>query len=67
MLWAAFCVGFLGFIREGEFTMTSGESDPPFTLQDVVADDHEDPTLVCIHLNHGKADTVRHGVDIYLG
>ena len=66
MLWAACCVGFFGFLRAGEFTMTPGEPAPPVTPQDVAVDDREHPTLICICLKHSKTDPFWHGVDIHL-
>ena len=66
MLWAACCVGFLGFLRAGEFTTKHGEP-PPLTPQDVAVDDRERPTLIRIHVKSSKTDPFRHGGDIYLG
>ena len=70
MLWAACCFGFLGFMRAGEFTSRPGEDFEPsssLTPEDVSVDDHDNPSMVYIHLKCNKTDPFRHRVDIYLG
>ena len=70
MLWAACCVGFVGFLRAGEFTSQPGQDFEPsssLTPEDIAVDDHSNPSMVCIHLKCSKTDPFRHGVDIFLG
>ena len=70
MLWAACCVGFLGFLRAGEFTLTAGQDFDPssaLTVQDVSVDQHANPSMVRLHLKQSKTDPFRHGVDVFLG
>ena len=70
MLWAACCVGFFGFLRAGEFTVSSNrEFDPSsaLTLEDVAVDQHANPSMIQINLKQSKTDPFRHGVDIFLG
>ena len=54
MLWAACCLEFFGFMRAGEFTVTSsGESDSASYLctSDIFVDCHENPSMVCVVLH----------------
>ena len=70
MLWAAYCVGFFGFLRAGEFTVRSAsdfDQSSSLTLQDVAVDQHTDPSVVQIRLKQSKTDPFRHGIDIFLG
>ena len=66
MLWAACCVGFLGFLRAEEFTLTAGHFDPSsaLTVQDVSVDQHANPSMVRLHLKQSKTDPFRHGVGV---
>lgn len=70
MLWAACCLGFFGFMRAGEFTVTqSGEFDPASSLclGDIAVDDHQNPSIIQVCLKQSKTDPFRRGVSIYLG
>ena len=70
MLWAACCMGFFGFMRSGEFTVTSSRDFDPescLTAQDVAVDSHASPSMVRVHLKQSKTDPFRHGVDVFLG
>ena len=70
MLWAACCLGFFGFMRAGEFTVTQvSKFDPPASLclGNVTVDDHQVPSLVRVQLKQSKTDPFRRGVSIYLG
>ena len=49
MLWAACCMGFFGFMRAGEFSVTHvSEFDPASSLclGDIAVDHHQDPSVV---------------------
>ena len=70
MLWAAFCLGFFGFLRAGEFTITNDNSfDPHVNLSvgDIAIDSHLKPSLMRITLKASKTDPFRHGVQIFIG
>ena len=68
MLWGAYCVGFFGFLRAGEFTCaTSDITDPPLCSGDVSVDSRADPQLVTLHLRQSKTDPFGVGCFIYLG
>jgi hypothetical protein len=69
MLWAAFCVGFFGFMRSGEFTCPSLEA---FSLDmlspgDVAVDSYQNPSYVTVTLRQSKNDPFAAGVTIHLG
>ena len=68
MLWAACCLGFFGFLREGEFT-TNSPFDPSIHLavSDVQADALVDPTCFRVHIKSSKTDSFRVGCVIYVG
>ena len=70
MLWAAACVGFFGFLRAGEFTVSSAEAYDPeahLNLSDVALDSHTNPAMVRILIKQSKTDPFRQGVEIFLG
>jgi hypothetical protein len=70
MLWAACCMGFFGFMRAGEFTVTSAQAadqDTCLSPTDVSVDNHTTPSMVKVHLKQSKTDPFRHGVNIFLG
>ena len=70
MLWAAFCTGFFGFMRAGEFTTTFMDNlttRPYLSTADVTVDSHENPQILTIHLRHSKTDQFSKGTYIYLG
>ena len=70
MLWAACCMGFFGFMRAGEFTVThQGVFDPSSSLclNDIAIDNHQNPSIVQVVLKQSKTDPFRKGVCIYLG
>ena len=70
MLWAAFCLGFFGFLRSGEFTVPSDTAFEPnthLTFEDIAVDSHTNPTLLSVHLKRSKTDPFRQGVDICIG
>ena len=70
MLWAAFLLGFFGFLRSGEFTVPDDSSFDPqchLTPQDVAVDCHHHPSMVRVVLKQSKTDPFRLGVPIFLG
>ena len=70
MLWAAFTMGFFGFLRAGEFTVPSDsgfDSDQHLCPQDVSVDCHSNPRLLRVTLKQSKTDPFRHGIHIFLG
>ena len=70
MLWAACCMGFFGFMRAGEFSVTHvSDFDPAASLclGDIAVDQHRDPSVVQVRLKQSKTDPFRRGVSIYLG
>ena len=70
MLWAACCMGFFGFMRAGEFSVTHvSDFDPAASLclGDIAVDQHQDPSVVQVRLKQSKTDPFRRGVSIYLG
>ena len=70
MLWAACCLGFFGFMRAGEFSVTqAGDFDPAnsLCLGDLAVDNHQTPSIVKVQLKQSKTDPFRKGVAIFLG
>lgn len=70
MLWAAGCTAFFGFLRAGEFTVTSTQAHDPevhLNLGDVAMDRHVEASLVHLRIKQSKTDPFRQGVDVYLG
>ena len=57
MLWAACCTAFFGFFRMGELTSPTATNQGPVdcvSVGDVAVDDHNNPSLVRIHLRRSK-------------
>ena len=69
MLWAAFCMGFFGFMRSGEFTCPSMDAFIPemLTQQDIAVDSHVSPTRLSVHLKCSKAGPFGTGTTLHLG
>ena len=68
MLWAARCLGFFGFLRDGEFTVNSAfQPSIHMTVADLQADSLVNPTCFKVHINCSKTDPFRMGCDIYVG
>ena len=59
MLWAAFCLGFFGFLRAGEFTCPSPAAFSPSSMLevgDVSIDSHASPSRMQVTLKCSKTD-----------
>ncbi len=69
MLWAAFCLGFFGFLRAGEFTCPSQSAFTTSMLQvcDVSVDSHYSPTHMQVRLRCSKTDPFGSGFVLHLG
>ena len=69
MLWAAFCVGFFGFMRSGEFTCSSLDSCSDCTLMasDVAIDSRTNPQVLRILLRRSKTDPFGAGTYLHMG
>ena len=69
MLWAAFCLGFFGFMRSGEFTCPSLEAFSPDMLSptDIAVDSHTAPSHLTVHLKRSKNDPFGAGTTLHLG
>ena len=69
MLWAAFCLGFFGFLRAGEFTVPEGAYDSGCHLpfNDIAVDSHHSPSRLQVTLKASKTDPFRRGIDLIIG
>ena len=70
MLWAAFCLGFFGFLRAGEFTCPSLEKfdcSSMLAVGDVWVDSRTDPRCLTVRLKRSKCDPFGSGVLVYVG
>ena len=70
MLWAAFCLGFFGFLRAGEFTVPADnmfDQSSHLSYEDIAVDSHTSPTILQVRLKMSKTDPFRHGISIYIG
>lgn len=70
MLWAACCLGFFGFMRTGEFTVSSADgydASASLCTRDISVDSRDNPSMVRVVLRQSKTDPFRKGVAIYLG
>ena len=58
MLWAAFCLGFFGFLRSEEFTCSSphNHSECTLTVGDIAIDSRQDPRVLTVSLRKSKTD-----------
>lgn len=69
MLWAAFCLGFFGFVRSGEFT-SSFSPDPnecALSVSDVAIDSRQNSQVLTVLLHRRKTDQFETGNYLYLG
>ena len=70
MLWAACCLGFLGFLRAGEFTVPddkSYDSKCHLSYGDVTVDSQSRTQVVRITIKQSKTDLFRRGIDLFMG
>ena len=69
MLWAAFCLGFFGFLWSGEFTCPTQQGFRPHMLGvwDVHVDSRDNPIMVSVRLCRSKSGHFEAGVTIHLG
>ena len=57
MLWAAFCLGFFGLLRSGEFTSPSQDSNECIlSVSDVSIDSRQNPQVLTVFLHRSKTD-----------
>ena len=70
MLWAAFTLGYFGFLRAGEFTIpsdTAFDPDTHLSFSDIAVDSRQSPSVVRVRIKCSKTDPFRQGVNIFLG
>ena len=68
MLWAAFCLGFFGFLHSGEFTSPSQNPNECIqSVSDVSIDSRQNPQVLTVFLRRSKTDQFGAGGHIYLG
>ena len=67
LLWAASCLGYFGFMRAGEFTMTDPKESPAIQSSDVSVDSHTYPSILRIFLRRAKTDPFGKGVYVCVG
>ena len=69
MLWAAFNLGFFGFLRSGEFTCPSRATytSDMISPSDICVDSRSSPSVLSVYLKRSKTDPFGAGLTIYLG
>ena len=70
MLWAACCLGFLGFLRAREMTVPSNgtyDASVHLSVADIAVDNSKFPSVVMVTIKASKTDPFRKGVNLYLG
>jgi hypothetical protein len=68
MLWAACCVGFLGFLHSGKFTTNETyDSQIHLSLSDISVDQRSNPTVILLHIKASKTDQFRAGHVLRIG
>ena len=66
MLWAACALGFFGFLRSGEFTVTAYNSCP-LRPSDIAVDSHTLPSIIAVTVRVSKTDQFGEGTTIFIG
>ena len=69
MLWAAFCLGFFGFMRSGEFTNPPAQDPNECTLSvaDVAIDSRQNPQVLTVLIRQSNTNQSGAGTHLYLG
>ena len=69
LLWAACCLGFFGFLRSGEFTVSSGKFNPTWhlSMDDIAVDSITNPTMMQVQIKGSKTDQLRQGTAVVIG
>ena len=69
MLWAAFSMGFFGFLRSGEFTHSPSQPHSECALMtgDVSIDSRDNPQVLTVRLRKSKTDPYGSGTYIHMG
>ena len=69
MLWAAFCLGFFGFMHSGGFTNLLSQHPDTWMLSvaDVAIDSRQNPQILTVLIHRSKTDQSGDGTHLYLG
>ena len=67
MLWAAFCLGFFGFLRPGEFTFAPNFPHSGLTVSDVAINSRDNPRVLIVLIRTRKTDQFGKDTHLYLG
>jgi len=70
MFWAAYSLGYFGFLRASEFTMPSLASFSPslhLGVQDIAVDSPSAPVCMRVKIKGSKTDPFRKGAFIHIG
>ena len=59
-------LGYFGFMRSGEFTITSQSTRPAVRLSGVAIDSHHTLSLLRVRLRRAKTDPLGQGVEIFM-
>ena len=65
--WVAACLGYVGFMRVWEFTLSNPHDPTTILASDVAVDSHTTPFILWIPLHQAKTDPFRKGVVIRTG
>ena len=67
VLWAAFCLGFFGFLRPGEFTFAPNFPHSGLTVSDLAINSRDNPRVLIVLIRTSKTDQFGKGTHLYLG
>ena len=70
MFWAAFTLGYFGFLRAAKFTvpnLDSFSSSLHLTVQDIAVDEASSPSCMRVTIKASKTDPFRKGADLHIG